>query len=395
MSALTKFLIGLVLLAFLGIVGIYLGWLPHGSAKSAETKLQEAASTALKEQGLGWAIVTMDGQKGVLEGIAPTRESIETAREAVRHSVWSGGLVGGGVTVVRDDGTRFAEMKKEPSAPLADPYIWGARLDDIGLTLTGYVPDDEIRAALLAEAEKLFPGKVTDETQIARGVPEGNWQAAALRNLRALQALDSGGIKATGTEFRLWGEAANPSAMDRVTARLGDFVSGFQSFVEVDVPEQVSNARTTGSAINDLANIAVVEATEEQRDICQDQFNLVMKDSTINFELGSARILPESRPVLNRLAAVAGRCAAFEIEIAGHTDSSGSAASNMRLSEARAASVRAYLERRGVPGGQIVAKGYGETSPLVPNNSPSNQAKNRRIEFTVHKSGGKEGTTGD
>jgi OOP family OmpA-OmpF porin len=69
------------------------------------------------------------------------------------------------------------------------------------------------------------------------------------------------------------------------------------------------------------------------------------------------------------------------VEVAGHTDSTGSAATNVRLSEARAAAVRAYLARRGVAPDRMVARGYGSSRPVAPNATAAGRARNRRVEL--------------
>ena len=75
----------------------------------------------------------------------------------------------------------------------------------------------------------------------------------------------------------------------------------------------------------------------------------------------------------------------LKIEIGGHTDSRGSAAKNVTLSQARADSVRSYIVRKypGLPANQFSVKGYGKTRPVVPNTNELNMAKNRRVEFVV------------
>lgn len=76
---------------------------------------------------------------------------------------------------------------------------------------------------------------------------------------------------------------------------------------------------------------------------------------------------------------------AMKIEIAGHTDDVGDDAHNMKLSQLRASSVRDYLFSKGIEHDRVVAKGYGETHPLVPNVSDESRLKNRRIEVKVIK----------
>lgn len=69
------------------------------------------------------------------------------------------------------------------------------------------------------------------------------------------------------------------------------------------------------------------------------------------------------------------------LEVQGHTDNVGAAAHNQKLSQQRADAVKAYLVKRGTPDARLVSKGYGMTQPLVPNNSASNKALNRRVQF--------------
>ena len=58
---------------------------------------------------------------------------------------------------------------------------------------------------------------------------------------------------------------------------------------------------------------------------------------------------------------------------------------NMRLSRERAAAVREYLFKKGVPGARLVAEGYGPTRPVVDNTTPPGRDKNRRTEFVILK----------
>ena len=105
----------------------------------------------------------------------------------------------------------------------------------------------------------------------------------------------------------------------------------------------------------------------------------------VNFETNKADILPESFPVLDIVGQVLKSWPELKIEIGGHTDSRGSDAHNQKLSEARANSVKSYLTQKfpELKPEQYTTQGYGESRPLVPNNSELNMAKNRRVEFVV------------
>lgn len=101
----------------------------------------------------------------------------------------------------------------------------------------------------------------------------------------------------------------------------------------------------------------------------------------ITFETNSASITPESESILMKAYNTMIKNPRIEVEISGHTDSRGSNSSNQSLSEARANSVKEWLVAKGIDAGRITTVGFGEDKPIVPNDSPENMLKNRRIEF--------------
>jgi len=101
------------------------------------------------------------------------------------------------------------------------------------------------------------------------------------------------------------------------------------------------------------------------------------------YDIDSWDLLPESGPELEKLYQFLTRHNDLKVEIAGHTDSSGSLEHNQKLSENRAESVRNYLITRGINPKQLTWKGYGETRPLVPNDNPEAMKLNRRTEVTI------------
>ena len=101
----------------------------------------------------------------------------------------------------------------------------------------------------------------------------------------------------------------------------------------------------------------------------------------VYFETNKADLKPESKEVLDRVAASLKANPDVKVEVQGHTDSSGSRALNVRLSQARAESVRNYLIGQGVAAGQLTAKGYGPDKPIADNGTAEGRAKNRRVEL--------------
>jgi len=101
----------------------------------------------------------------------------------------------------------------------------------------------------------------------------------------------------------------------------------------------------------------------------------------VNFETGRSVLTRDSYLVLDAVAASLLANPEIRIEVAGYTDSTGTKFSNLRLSQARAAAVRFYLARKGVPPVRMVAKGYGASGFIAPNGAASGRAQNRRVEL--------------
>jgi outer membrane protein OmpA-like peptidoglycan-associated protein len=101
----------------------------------------------------------------------------------------------------------------------------------------------------------------------------------------------------------------------------------------------------------------------------------------VTFETGRSALKPDSYTILDIVAASLVANPDIKIEIAGHTDATGSAVTNTRLSQARADAVRTYLASKGVAPERMVAKGYGPSQPVAPNTSVAGRAQNRRVEL--------------
>ena len=101
----------------------------------------------------------------------------------------------------------------------------------------------------------------------------------------------------------------------------------------------------------------------------------------VTFETGKSALTPNSYAVLDIVAQSLIGNPDIRIEIAGYTDNTGSSATNLRLSEARAGAVRAYLARKGVAPDRMTAKGYGATNPIADNATADGRAQNRRVEL--------------
>jgi outer membrane protein OmpA-like peptidoglycan-associated protein len=101
----------------------------------------------------------------------------------------------------------------------------------------------------------------------------------------------------------------------------------------------------------------------------------------VNFDFDKAVLRPESEPVLQAVLKLFIATPSFSAEVGGHTDNVGKPDYNLKLSEARAAAVKAWLVAHGVAATRVTSRGYGDTHPLVENDNDENRAKNRRVEL--------------
>jgi len=112
---------------------------------------------------------------------------------------------------------------------------------------------------------------------------------------------------------------------------------------------------------------------------------LKIRISNIQFGFASASLRKSSYKVLNRLAQLLKKYENYHIMVEGHTDDIGSDEANLKLSEARAKSVRRYMIYKGVKAERLEYRGLGESMPLHPNTNAKNRRKNRRVEFLLIK----------
>lgn len=103
----------------------------------------------------------------------------------------------------------------------------------------------------------------------------------------------------------------------------------------------------------------------------------------VNFDFDQHTLRADAQPVLDRLATLLKAHPAWRIEVAGHTDASGTESHNLALSQNRAAAVASYLVAKGVAHNELNAKGYGATRPVMPNDTETGRAQNRRVELVM------------
>ena len=170
---------------------------------------------------------------------------------------------------------------------------------------------------------------------------------------------------------------------------------GLQVILKGEVPDEATKAKAGLAAMNvwgvaDVVNNLTIKPgavlmTKQERAAavdCQAEFKQLLT-TPIRFATASSVVAAVSHPLLDQLVAAAEKCPAAQIEIGGHTDPRGGHDMNVKLSQARADSVRAYLVQKGVAATRLSAMGYGPDKPIANNATAAGMEQNRRTEFVV------------
>lgn len=122
-------------------------------------------------------------------------------------------------------------------------------------------------------------------------------------------------------------------------------------------------------------------ADDVKREVLKVEVGKAIVLDGIVFATGKSDISPESESILETAFNTLDENSDITVEIRGYTDNTGSRAGNMRLSQARADAVEAWLVQKGITSERIATKGFGPDNPVVPNTTPEGRQQNRRIEF--------------
>lgn len=110
---------------------------------------------------------------------------------------------------------------------------------------------------------------------------------------------------------------------------------------------------------------------------------ITLKENMVNFAFDSSNLSESSKVNLDKLATVLANNPDTNINIYGFTDSKGTDAYNLSLSDRRAAAVKSYLSGKGVAGSRMNTMGMGKADPIASNDTDAGRAQNRRVEFAI------------
>jgi len=105
----------------------------------------------------------------------------------------------------------------------------------------------------------------------------------------------------------------------------------------------------------------------------------------LNFESATTKLTPESVQTVNDLAAILKAYPSAAVQLEGHTDNTGDAAANKKLSQDRADAVKELLVKGGIDASRVSTAGYGQEKPIASNATEDGKSQNRRLELVVAK----------
>lgn len=192
--------------------------------------------------------------------------------------------------------------------------------------------------------------------------------------LGALKGVPNASLEWVGDKITL--KAGDAAALEALTAKVKalvphtEVVAAAPVTAEQSVSNSLSASQTALTAIdpNNVDVNALVKALNLQ---------------IINFASGSSEIPADNKAILDQAATLLNKVSGVKLNVGGHTDSTGNAASNKALSQRRAQAVVDYLTSKGVDASKLVAQGHGSDQPVAENTTDEGRFKNRRIEFSV------------
>jgi OmpA-OmpF porin, OOP family len=241
-----------------------------------------------------------------------------------------------------------------PATPIVTAGLFAAKQMDGKVILTGVVADEAARAQAVDLAKQSFGvDRVVDQLTIDSKTAAYGWFATLGGVFKWQKTLPDAGFEFDNNRLVLTGTVTSDAEK---TARGDQAKQYFGPDVSIDNQIKVVAIAVAGDTVTCGDRIAVA----------------------INFATGSSTLNREAKAVLDQV---------FECvkdgryEISGHTDNTGGAAANQKLSMARAESTKAYLVQKGASEADLNAAGYGPDKPIASNDSTEGKAQNRRIEF--------------
>ena len=246
------------------------------------------------------------------------------------------------------------------AAALAADEAFAIVQDGDAIVLRGAVADESVRETLLERVSGVFPNLVVrDELTVD---PETGLRAGADGLFGLFGRVRSGaGLGLRGDQVALRGTVDSDDEKAALDAEAEGLVpEGYTYLSELTVEAPSGDVAAAEAAIDE----ALIEP--------------------VQFTVGTDDMVGTSTTILDNVAATLNEYESLTVEVQGHTDNTGNAEANQRLSQERAEAVMAYLVEKGVAAERLSAVGYGQNRPVAGNDTEAGRAQNRRVAFAVN-----------
>jgi OmpA-OmpF porin, OOP family len=158
--------------------------------------------------------------------------------------------------------------------------------------------------------------------------------------------------------------------------------------MEVSSPQHLAKQKSVNVQAGQVQSVEIVvhkKPAQSRVQITKDEIKI---KGVVHFGTNNAELKPDAEQLLDEVVDVLVKHPEIRrVRVEGHTDNRGNPQLNLQLSKARAQAVMQYLVKQGVDAARLESEGYGATQPLVPNLTPANRAKNRRVTLRILEQG--------
>jgi len=234
-----------------------------------------------------------------------------------------------------------------------------------------------------AEAEAKAAAEAAEAKRKADEEAQRQAELAAAREAKIKAEAELAAVKA---KLEADAQAAQAKAQADALAQAKAEAEALAAKTKAEADEREAKAMAEAEQARKAAEALRAQLLEQFNlilDTRDTQRGLVINMADVLFDTGKFDLRPIAREKLARLAGIVLAHPGLNLDIEGHTDSTGSDELNQKLSDQRAGSVRKYLIEQGLPETSLIAVGFGKSMPVADNSTAAGRQQNRRVEIIV------------
>jgi outer membrane protein OmpA-like peptidoglycan-associated protein len=242
---------------------------------------------------------------------------------------------------------------------------------------------DAAAAQATAEAEAKAAAEAAEAKKKADEEAQRQAELAAAREAKIKAEAELAAVKAKmEAEAQAAQAKAEADALAQAKAHAEALAARTKAEADAREAQALAEAEQARKAAEAL-RAQLLEQFNRILDTRDTQRGLVINMADVLFDTGKFDLRPIAREKLARLAGIVLAHPGLNLDIEGHTDSTGSDELNQKLSDQRANSVRKYLIGQGLPETSLIAVGFGKSMPVADNSTAAGRQQNRRVEIIV------------